>query len=174
MRPMIALLLVSLTALALALVLGLSRSPRADASGADFRESYIYAKTFARRYRLQRDDLQRRLVRRVVEVRKLRERIGELVRAKAAPRRDVAYAIHLAATVYGVSESDMHSVASCESGHSSTAVNGQYRGVYQEGPMFERGPFGRAGFSVWDAVPNALTAAWTVSREGWSQWSCKP
>lgn len=82
--------------------------------------------------------------------------------------------VHVACDRCGVSEYEMHRVASCESGHLATAVNGQYRGVYQEGPMFERGPFGRAGFSVWDPVANSMTAAWTVAREGWSQWSCKP
>lgn len=114
-----------------------------------------------------RDWLQKRLALRVIQVRDLR-------RAKAAPLRDVQYAIHLAATTYGVSETEMHRVASCESGHSSTAVNGQYRGLYQEGPMFERGKFGQAGFSVWDPVANAMTAAYTVASGGWSQWSCKP
>lgn len=104
----------------------------------------------------------------------LLRQVRALRKAKAAPLRDVTYAIHLAATVYGVNETDMHRVASCESGHSSTAVNGQYRGVFQEGPMFERGLFGQAGFSVWDPVANAMTAAWTVSRGGWSQWECKP
>ena len=123
--------------------------------------------TVAERRAKARDWLQERLTLRVLQVRDLR-------RAKAAPARDVQYAIRLAATAYGVSETEMHRVASCESGHSSTAVNGQYRGVYQEGPMFERGPFGRAGFSVWDAIPNAMTAAYTVAREGWSQWECKP
>lgn len=86
----------------------------------------------------------------------------------------VSYLIKLAATAYGVSEYDMNTVASCESGHSPTAQNGQYRGVFQEGPMFEGGPFGKAGFSVWDALPNVMMAAYTVSHEGWSQWSCKP
>lgn len=125
-----------------------------------------WQETAARRAH-ERDWLQKRLTLRVVQVRDLR-------RVKAAPVKDVQYAIRLAATTYGVSETAMHRVASCESGHSSTAVNGRYRGVYQEGPMFERGRYGRAGFSVWDPVANAMTAAETVAHEGWSQWSCKP
>jgi hypothetical protein len=120
------------------------------------------------RRRVDRDYLQRRLGTRVRQLRSLQR----YVRHKQP--YSVAYAIHLAATVYGVSESDMNHVASCESGHDPTAVNGQYRSVFQEGPMFERGPYGRAGFSVWDPIANALTAAETVSREGWSQWQCKP
>jgi hypothetical protein len=121
----------------------------------------------AEKRRLARDWLQKRLTFRVLEVRALQK-------VKAPPARDVQYGIHLAATTYGVSETDMHRVASCESGHSATAANGQYRGVFQEGSMFERSRFGRAGFSVWDPVANAMNAAETVSREGWSQWTCKP
>lgn len=102
------------------------------------------------------------------ELRSVKRQIGKL------QPFTVSYAIKVAATAYGVSERDMHRVASCESGHSATASNGQYRGVYQEGPMFERGPFGQAGFSVWDPLANALTAAWTVAREGWKQWACQP
>jgi hypothetical protein len=116
---------------------------------------------------MQRDHLQKRLVLRVLQARALRK-------VKAAPVRDVHYAIHLAATVYGVGETALHKVASCESGHSSSAINGIYRGVFQEGPMFERGRFGQAGFSVYDPVANAMTAAETVAREGWSQWQCRP
>lgn len=117
--------------------------------------------------RLARDYLQQRLGVRVRQVRALE-------RAKLPSPKDVSYAIHLAATVYGVNERAMHSVASCESGHSAFARNGQYRGVFQEGPMFEGGKFGRAGFTVWDPIANALTAAETVSREGWAQWQCRP
>ncbi len=106
--------------------------------------------------------------------RRLRQVVTTLKRQKALQRPTVDYAIRLAATAYGVSEYEMNRVASCESGHSSFATNGQYRGLFQEGPMFERGIFGAAGFSVFDPVANAMTAAWTVSRGGWSQWSCKP
>lgn len=86
--------------------------------------------------------------------------------------RDVAYALRLASAAYGVPYSQLSAVAWCESNHDPSAVNGQYRGLFQEGPMFERGPF--AGFSPWDPVPNALMAAYTVSREGWQQWECRP
>ena len=120
-------------------------------------------------------------VKRRVERDRARSKAGDAIRETRRLRvlaaknsHSVSYAIHLAATAYGVSETQMHRVASCESGHSATAVNGRYRGVFQEGPMFEGGPFGRAGFSVWDPLANAMMAAYTVSREGWSQWSCKP
>lgn len=94
------------------------------------------------------------------------------LRARKILRPTVDHAIKLAAVTFGVSVVQLHHVASCESGHDPLAVNGIYRGVFQEGPMFERGPF--ASFGVWDPVANALTAAHTVAREGWSQWSCKP
>lgn len=118
--------------------------------------------------RMARDHLRSRLGDRTRELRTLKR---HLIRVQPFT---VTYAIKIASTAYGVSERDMNVVASCESGHSAFARNGQYRGVFQEGPMFERGRFGQAGFSVWDPLANALTAAETVSREGWSQWECKP
>jgi hypothetical protein len=86
----------------------------------------------------------------------------------------VRYAYRLAAVVYGVPERQLQAVGWCESRHFPFARNGRYRGVMQEGPMFERGPFGQAGFSVWDPIANVMTAAYTVQREGWRQWECKP
>ena len=85
----------------------------------------------------------------------------------------VEYAYRLAATVYGVSESELRRIGSCESHHYPFARNGRYRGVMQEGPMFERGPFGRAGFSVYDPLANVLTAAHARTQDGsWRQWEC--
>jgi hypothetical protein len=84
------------------------------------------------------------------------------------------HALRLASVTYGVSYAALYNVGSCESHLYPFARNGQYRGVFQEGPMFERGPFGRAGFSVWDPYANAFTAAYTVAQQGWRQWACKP
>lgn len=101
------------------------------------------------------------------------KRLKREARVRWAPTVDYAY--RLAATVYGVPASDLRSVGGCESHHDPFARNGRYRGVMQEGPMFERGPFGRAGFSVWDPVANVLTAAHARVRDGsWRQWECKP
>lgn len=99
---------------------------------------------------------------------------AELRRSKRAVRASVIHAIRLASVVYGVPASELASVGSCESHLWPFAQNGQYRGLFQEGPMFERGIFGRAGFSVWDTYANVFTAAWTVAREGWRQWECRP
>jgi hypothetical protein len=113
----------------------------------------------------------KRLARYSVKIEKARNALKRELGKRFYP---VSYAIRLAATTYGVSEWQMHRVASCESGHSAFATNGQYRGVFQEGPMFESGPFGHAGFSVFDPVANSMTAAYTVARQGWRQWSCRP
>jgi hypothetical protein len=86
----------------------------------------------------------------------------------------VWYALKLASAAFGVPFWELHSVGSCESHLWPYAQNGAYRGLFQTGPMFERGPFGQAGFSVWDPLANAMTAAYTVARGGWSQWECKP
>lgn len=83
-------------------------------------------------------------------------------------------ALRLASVTYGVPLHELRSVAWCESTHRPLARNGRYRGLFQEGPMFEAGPFGRAGLSVWSPYANAMTAAYTVSREGWRQWQCRP
>jgi hypothetical protein len=86
----------------------------------------------------------------------------------------LAYAIRLASVVYGVSPSEMYRVARCESNLYRYARNGIYRSYWQEGPMFERSRFGRAGFVIWDPIASALSTAETVAREGWVQWECKP
>jgi hypothetical protein len=86
----------------------------------------------------------------------------------------VDYALRLASAVYGVSYWQLWRVSRCESTHDPFAVNGKYRGLFQEGPMFESSAFGHWGFSVWDPVANALTAARVVSHEGWGQWQCRP
>lgn len=95
-------------------------------------------------------------------------------RWRTAAKRDpeVNEALVLASRVYGVPLSQMRSVAFCESRFFPGARNGPYRGLFQEGPMFERGPFG--DLSVWSPYANAFTAAYTVAREGWRQWECKP
>jgi hypothetical protein len=95
-------------------------------------------------------------------------------------RPSVLHAISLASTIWGVPRAELVSVGSCESHLYPLARNGRYRGVMQEGPMFEHGPFGRAGFSVFDPYANVFTAAYTVARAvrahkpRWGQWECKP
>lgn len=92
--------------------------------------------------------------------------------AKASP--SVGEALTLASVVYGVSRSELSSVAWCESNHRPGVANGPYRGLFQQGPMFEATPFGQAGLSVWSPYAAALSTAYTVRQQGWRQWECKP
>lgn len=66
-----------------------------------------------------------------------------------------------------MSGGELRAVAWCESRYFPFAVNGRYRGLFQLGWR----PF---GFSPYDPVASALSAALTVKREGWRQWECKP
>lgn len=117
---------------------------------------------------------------RLVKVRKANGKLGRIVRRQRRELRrrwrpTVFYGMRLASVVYGVPYSELHAVSECESHHYLFARNGQYRNNFQEGPMFERGPFGRAGFSVWDPIASAMTAAYTRRHDGsWRQWECKP
>ena len=86
----------------------------------------------------------------------------------------VREALTIASIAYGVPRQELSAVAWCESTHRPWARNGRYRGLFQEGPMFEAGPYGRAGLSVWSPYASAMTAAYTVQREGWVQWECQP
>lgn len=109
---------------------------------------------------------------------KFRQRTRQLHKERAAHRAvwrpTVQYALRLASAAFGVPYWEIHRVADCESHLYPFARNGQYRGLFQEGPMFERHPISGAGFNVYDPLPNALVAASTVAREGWSQWECRP
>ncbi len=59
-------------------------------------------------------------------------------------------------------------VSWCESTHNPFAQNGRYKGLFQLGWS----PF---GFSPFDPVANALSAAMTVRHDGsWRQWQCSP
>jgi hypothetical protein len=100
---------------------------------------------------------------------KLRRRLH---RARALLRRrwqpTVDYALRLASGVTGVSYWQLRSVAWCESRFDPFARNGKYLGIFQLGWT----PF---GFSPFDPVANALSAAVTVRHDGsWRQWECKP
>ena len=105
----------------------------------------------------------------------LRERL-EVVRLRRVLAHDssVSEALDIAAIVYGVPRGELSMVASCESGHFPLARNGQYRGLFQQGPMFEKTPIGAAGLSVWSPYAAALSTAYVVSQQGWRQWECGP
>ncbi len=101
-----------------------------------------------------------------------RVRTKQLQAARAAARRrwqpTVDYALRLANAVYGVPYGELRAVAWCESKFYPFAVNGQYKGIFQ----MHWSPF---GFSPFDPVASALSAAQTVRADGsWRQWECKP
>lgn len=88
--------------------------------------------------------------------------------ARARWQPTAKYALELASRVFGVSRWEMQAVAYCESRLYAFATNGRYKGMFQLGWS----PF---GFSPYDPVANALSAAQTVVRDGgWRQWECKP
>lgn len=103
---------------------------------------------------------------------RFRQRTRQLQHTQAVAHRHwqptVDYALRLASAVSGVSYWDLRSVSHCESTHNPYAVNGQYKGLFQ----LHWTPF---GFSPYDPVANALSAALTVRQDGgWRQWECKP
>jgi hypothetical protein len=108
---------------------------------------------------------------------RFRHRTRQLQAARAFLQRrwrpTVTYALRLASAVSGVSYWELRAVSWCESHHYPFASNGRYRGLFQEGPMFEAHPIGRAGFSVFDPLANSLVAALTVRQQGWRQWECR-
>ncbi len=63
------------------------------------------------------------------------------------------------------------SVSLCESGHSTTAQNGQYLGLFQMG-SYEREMFGHGSTAYAQAV--AAHEYFELSGRDWSPWSCKP
>lgn len=93
------------------------------------------------------------------------------VQAKRHWRPTVDYALTLASRVSGVPYRDLYTVAHCESTLNTFAVEPTGRshlGLFQ----LSWRPF---GFSPFDPVANALSAALTVVHDGgWRQWQCKP
>jgi hypothetical protein len=83
-------------------------------------------------------------------------------------RPTVTYALRLASAVTGVSYRDLSAVSWCESRYEPFAENGRFKGIFQLGWA----PF---GFSPYDPIANALSAALTVREDGgWRQWQCQP
>lgn len=74
-------------------------------------------------------------------------------------------------SVFGPYCSQALSVAGCESGFSTSAVNGQYLGIFQMGSS-ERATYGHGP----DARSQALAAYayFVAAGSDWSPWACKP
>ncbi len=90
--------------------------------------------------------------------------------AAAAPRTgSVDHALQIAAATYGVSESRLRKVATCESTLNPEATNGPYVGLFQFGtPLWNATPYG--DMSRTDPYAAALAAAKTFSEGGASHW----
>lgn len=73
--------------------------------------------------------------------------------------------------VFGQYAAQAQVVASCESGHSVYAQNGQYLGLFQMGES-ERSKYGHGSTPL--AQAKAAYRYFTASGFDWSPWQCKP
>lgn len=130
----------------------------------DRNPAYQRAHKAAVKYRRQRDDLQHRLTRRVLEVRALTRKLAS--RADLTP----IVAIRL---VFGPYADQAIRVSSCETGgtFSIYARNGQYLGLFQMGD-YARGRYGHS----WTILGQVQAAYRYFVESGWdwSPWECKP
>lgn len=102
---------------------------------------------------------------------------GRARHARRVYESSPAYVCHTSSTancinaVFGSYGSQANRVASCESGHSIYARNGQYLGMFQEGD-FARSRYGFA----WDAYVQSKSAYHYFVDAGrdWSPWTCQP
>lgn len=148
-------------------------APTTVAFAVAFTGAHTYANAGQNRKPAGRAELAQQLVRERAQAAEL-ARENRRLRRTIAHQPTVAEALTIASVVYGVPRSSLSAVAWCESTHRPWARNGRYRGLFQQGPMFEATPFGRAGLSVWSPYAAALSTAYTVRAQGWRQWECKP
>jgi hypothetical protein len=73
--------------------------------------------------------------------------------------------------VFGAYCSQALAVARCESGFSTSAVNGQYLGLFQMGSS-ERSTYGN-GYTAYEQS-EAAYRYFVASGRDWSPWACKP
>lgn len=73
--------------------------------------------------------------------------------------------------VFGGAGSAAVRVARCESGLSTSATNGQYRGLFQMGSS-ERATYGHGSTAL--AQSRAARRYFVASGSDWSPWACKP
>jgi hypothetical protein len=127
-------------------------------------DRYQRAHRTAIKYRRQRDDLQRRLTRRVLQVHRLERRLAY------RPIPEPILAIRL---VFGRYADQAISVSSCETGGTfdTDAANGQYRGLFQMG-SYARSAYGHGQSALEQA--QAAFRYFVASGKDWSPWSCQP
>ncbi len=96
------------------------------------------------------------------------------------PCTEVNRAITEAAREFHIDEARFRRMIRCES-RFHPFVGARYRGLTQQGPGFVAAVYPRFNAAVEPDVlgnplapfDNARTAAWVISREGYSQWECK-
>jgi hypothetical protein len=116
----------------------------------------------------------------------LRKRVAEMNTGGLPLRRAADHGLRLAAVVYGVPYRDLRAIAECESGvwplakNPSSSASGTLQFLDS---TWARTPFGRAGFSVFDPIANALAGAWLMDydrgelhdgRYSYREWVCQP
>lgn len=164
--------LVAITTLAL-LIVGWKN---AGAGDRNYEQSWRYARHYAKRYKAQRDDLQRRLARRVLEARSLKRQLAH-ARHATTHRPDSLEAIRLAAIAYGVSYGLLERRARCETGgdfnpyakNRTSSASGLFQFLYPS--TWRSTPYGSE--SVWSPYANALAAAWMERAGRGGEWTCR-
>lgn len=91
-------------------------------------------------------------------------RTPDPVRIEVAPSDPICDA-------FGPYCAEAKAVVACESGGSTTAVNGQYLGAFQMGE-YERATYGH-GPTLWEQA-RAAFRYFAVTGYDWSPWACKP
>lgn len=105
------------------------------------------------------------------ELRETRAAIATRERREAARRIYTASPVQAIQRVFGDYAGQALAVASCESGLSTWAQNGQYLGLFQMGSN-ERATYGH-GSTAYDQTLAAYRY-FAASGRDWSPWSCKP
>lgn len=142
----------------------------------NYEQSFRYMRTLANRYHAQREDLQRRLTRRVLEVRALRWQLKK-ARHAVVHRPDSLEAIRLAANAYHVSFGKLYRRAMCETGgtlnpyskNQHSSASGLFQFLYPS--TWNSTPY--AGESVWSPYANAMAAAWMEANGRGGEWVCR-
>jgi hypothetical protein len=101
----------------------------------------------------------------------LREIAETKTRIAAREARKLADPWEAIRAVFGSYADQANAVASCESGHSVWAANGQYLGLFQMGSS-ERAIYGHGSTPLEQA--RAAHRYFVASGSDWSPWQCKP
>lgn len=140
----------------------------------DWHSAYRYWHGVGQRQRARADDLQARLTVRVLEVRRMRDRLGEVRRLRyMLSKHAVPDAVTAIRLVFGPYGEQAVRVSSCETGGTFdvNAQNGQYLGLFQMG-SYARGRYGHSYTALGQA--QAAYRYFVDSGRDWSPWECQP